>query len=119
MVGAAGRTDTKLLEGGIEEVIGISAMIANHKDVLNKVLSPAIVYCIDNLFVHEFGPKIRHYVCHGLTRDGTFYSDEYVYAGKFIFSLVLLPLINEKHWPAIKEEIALKVLLPDPGPMPE
>lgn len=108
MVSWAGRSDTRISAGGIEEAIGLSALLGEHRGVLETVFSPSIVFCIENLFAHELGPKIRHQYCHGLTRDGQFYSHSYIYANKLIFSLVLIPLSGPK-WDAIKAHIAKRL----------
>lgn len=105
MVGVAGRSDTKIATGGLEELIGLSAMLSQHRDVLEAVFGDALIFCIEIVFVHELGPKVRHGLCHGLARDGAFFSQWYIYACKLIFSLVLLPLLNREHWPAIKAAI--------------
>lgn len=105
---AAGRSDTKISAGGIEETIGLGALLSNHRDVLEKVFTPAIIFAIENLFVHELGPKIRHTYCHGLSPDGAFASEVYVYATKLIFSLVMLPLIGAE-WEMIKEHLTSKL----------
>lgn len=104
LVASAGRSDTKISIGGIEETIGLGAMLAEHRDVLEEVFGEGAIYCIENLFVHDLGPKIRHSYCHGLTGDGQFYSDEYVYAVKLIYSLVLLPLQSSK-WADVKAHV--------------
>lgn len=104
LVASAGRSDTKISVGGIEETIGLGAMLAEHRDVLEEVFGEGAIFCIENLFVHELGPKIRHGYCHGLTRDSQFYSDEYVYAIKLIYSLVLLPL-QSSSWADIKAHV--------------
>jgi hypothetical protein len=111
MVGVAGRSDTKIAIGGIEETIGLSAMLSQHRDVLEKVFTEALVFAIEIIFVHELGPKVRHNLCHGLARDGHFYSEWYVYASKLIYSLVMLPLLNREHWPAIKAAIVSETSL--------
>jgi hypothetical protein len=104
MVSWAGRSDTRIDSGGIEEAIGLSALLGEHREVLETVLSPSVVFCIENLFAHELGPKIRHEYCHGLSRDVQFYSHAYVYANKLIFSLMMIPLTGSK-WDAIKEHV--------------
>ncbi|MES2002263.1 MAG: hypothetical protein V4444_08155 [Pseudomonadota bacterium] len=108
MVEAAGRSDTKISAGGIEATIGLGLMLADHRDVLEAVFSKGIVFSVENLFVHELGPKVRHSFCHGLTSDDAFYSREYVYANKLIFSLVLLPL-GGQGWDKVKAHIEGKL----------
>jgi hypothetical protein len=104
MVEAAGRSDTKISTGGIEATIGLGPMLSDHRDVLETVFSTGIIFCIENLFVHELGPKVRHSFCHGLTSDNAFYSQDYVYANKLIFSLVLLPL-GGPGWDGVKAHV--------------
>lgn len=111
MVGVAGRSDTKIATGGLEEVIGLSAMLGQHRDVLTNVFGEALVFSIEIVFVHEFGPKVRHSLCHGLTRDGAFSSEWYVYACKLIYSLVLLPLLAPQHWPSIRAAVVAETSL--------
>lgn len=108
MVEAAGRSDTKISAGGIESTIGLGPMLGDHRDVLEAVFSAGIVFCIENLFVHELGPKVRHSFCHGLTSDDTFYTNDYVYANKVIFSLVMLPL-GGAGWDSIKAHVQSKL----------
>ena len=102
MVVGAGRLDTTIALGGIEQTIGLGPLLSGHRDALEKVFGRNIVYAIENLFVHPLGAKVRHNFCHGLTADGAFFSPSYVYACKLIFSLAILPLSGED-WPKIKE----------------
>jgi hypothetical protein len=111
MVGVAGRSDTKIATGGLEEVIGLGAMLGQHRDVLEAVFGEPIVFSIEMLFVHDFGPKVRHSLCHGLTRDGAFFSEWYIYGCKLIYSLVLLPLLAPEHWPSIRSAIVAETSL--------
>lgn len=108
LVSAAGRADTKIMAGGIEQTIGLGPLFANHRDVLEKVFTPAIIYCLENLLIHELGPKIRHHYCHGLTPDGAYFGEPHVYACKLIFALVILPLAGE-NWPAVKDHLNSKL----------
>lgn len=108
LVSAAGRADTKIKVGGIEQTIGLGPLFANHRDVLEKVFTPAIIYCLENMLVHELGSKIRHNYCHGLTPDGAYYGEAHVYACKLIFSLVVLPLAGE-NWSAVKDHLNSKI----------
>lgn len=104
LVEVAGRSDTKISAEGIEETIGLGLLLSDHRDVLETVFGKGMIFAIENLFAHELGPKIRHSFCHGLARDGSFYSDEYIYGNKIIFSLVILPLAGSA-WDAAKAQI--------------
>jgi hypothetical protein len=112
MVGGVGLSDTKLLGRGIEETLGLSALIENHREVLEQVFGEGLIYAIENLFIHDLGPKVRHNFCHGLSMDGSFYSDEYVSASKLIFTMVMFPLLSDKEWPRIKQHVLSKVNSP-------
>lgn len=110
-VEAFGRSETKISAGGIETTIGLGPLLSDHRDALEKTFTPGIVYAIENLFVHELGPKVRHEYCHGLTHDNEFYSQSYAYANKLIFSLVLLPL-GGRSWEEVKTHIVSRLGLP-------
>jgi hypothetical protein len=101
LVAAAGRADTSISLGGIEQTVGLGLIISNHRDVLEKVFGIPIVFSIENLFVHPLGPNIRNELCHGITSDMQFFSANYIYACKLIFSLVMLPLVGDD-WEKVK-----------------
>ncbi|WP_126176668.1 DUF7380 domain-containing protein [Tsuneonella rigui] len=105
LVAAAGRADTTISLGGIEQTIGLGNLLGQHRDILEKVFGVNQIFAVENLFVHELGPKVRHTFCHGMTEDGSFYSHQYVYACKLIFSLVMLPLVQEATWRRVKPEL--------------
>lgn len=105
MVEMAGRANTKIVTGGFEQLIGLGPMFERHEDVLKQVFGEALVFCIENLFIHEHGPKVRHNICHGTVSYGALYSAEYVYGSKIIFALVLLPLLLSPDWKDIKTQI--------------
>lgn len=105
MVAAAGRSDTTISLGGIEQSIGLGKMLGDHRDVLEAVFGKAQIFAIENIFVHELGPKVRHSFCHGLSVDGSFYSPAYIYACKLIYSLIILPLARPKVWEEIKPSL--------------
>lgn len=105
LVVAAGRADTTISLGGIEQTIGLGNLLGQHREILEKVFGANQIYAIENLFVHELGPKVRHSFCHGLTEDGAFYSHSYVYATKMIYSLVMLPIIRKPVWEQLKPQL--------------
>lgn len=102
IVVAAGRVDTSIALDGIEQTIGLGKLLGEHRGLLESILGSHNVYAIENLFIHELGPKVRHSFCHGLSYDSTYYSSSYIYACKLIFSLVLLPLLAEDRWAGVK-----------------
>ncbi|WP_435417265.1 DUF4209 domain-containing protein [Parerythrobacter aurantius] len=104
MVVGAGRLDTTISTGGIEQTIGLGPLLSDHRDALERVFGTNIVFAIENLFVHPLGPKIRHNFCHGLSSDSSFYSSSYIYACKLLFSLVVLPLSGAK-WEQVKNHL--------------
>jgi len=106
LVAAAGRSDTTISLGGIEQTIGLGKLLSDHRDVLDTVFGKATIFAIENIFVHELGPKVRHQFCHGMSVDAAFYSSPYVYGSKLIFSLVFLPLLRAEVWEEIKPTLA-------------
>lgn len=105
LVTAAGRSDTTISLGGIEQAIGLGNLLANHRDILESVFGVNQIFTIENLFVHELGPKLRHTFCHGLSGDSHCYSDTYIYGCKMIYSLVFLPLARAEVWANVKPEL--------------
>lgn len=108
LVVVAGRVDTTISTGGIEQTIGLGPLLSDHRDVLERVFGDWMIFAIENIFVHNLGPKVRHSICHGLAADGVFYSNTYVYACKLIFSLVMLPLIGD-NWDVVKERLRREI----------
>lgn len=106
LVSIAGRSDTTISLGGIEQTIGLGNLLGQHRDILEKIFGQNVIYAIENLFVHELGPKVRHIFCHGMASDGALNSHHYVYSCKLIYSLVMLPIINGEFWDAIKPQLA-------------
>lgn len=108
MVVGAGRLDTTIALGGLEQTIGLGPLLSEHRDALEKVFGANIIFAIENLFTHPLGAKVRHNFCHGLTADGAFFSATYVYACKLIYSLILIPLSGEE-WPKIKAYVETRI----------
>ena len=105
LVSVAGRADTTISLGGIEKTIGLGRLLSDHREVLEKVFGESQIFAIDNLFIHELGPKVRHEFCHGMAFDGSFYAHHYIYACKLIFSLTIMPITSEAVWSQIKSQI--------------
>lgn len=74
----------------------ISVMLEKDRAALEKIFGPAIVFEIENIFDFRGGPRIRHYVAHGLMPAASFYSHDAIYACWFIFRLCCLPIFP--HW---------------------
>ncbi|WP_340588067.1 DUF7380 domain-containing protein [Erythrobacter alti] len=110
LVSTAGYSDTTIALGGIEQSIGLGRLLGEHRDVLEQVFGKAQIFAIENLFVHELGPKVRHNFCHGMSVDGAFYSASYIYGCKLIFSLVMLPLVRTAIWKDIKPRLQNTVM---------
>ena len=105
LVAVAGRSDTTISVGGIEQTIGLGKLLSEHRDVLEQVFGKNQIFAIENLFVHELGPKLRHTYCHGLATDGHLLSENYIYGCKLVYSLVLLPIIARETWSQVKPQL--------------
>lgn len=75
-----------------QQDLTISAMFDQMRPQLVEVFSDAIVTDIENVFLLQPGPTIRHEVAHGLMSDGHPYSPDSAYACWLIFRLCLIPL---------------------------
>lgn len=103
----AGRSSTSIKTGGIEASIGLGSLLSDHRDVLESVFGKPIIFCIENMFVHDLGPKVRHRHCHGLLHDGFYYGRDSIYCCWLIYALVFLPLRSQ--WPEIKKHICEQI----------
>jgi hypothetical protein len=99
----AGRSSTSITTGGIETSIGLGPLLSDHRDVLETVFGKSMIFCIENMFVHELGPKVRHRHCHGLLSDGYYYSRDNIYCCWLIYAMVFEPL--HQRWPDAKAYI--------------
>lgn len=99
----AGRSSTSIATGGIEASIGLGPLLSNHRDVLETVFGKSIIFCIENMFVHDLGPKVRHRHCHGLLSDSYYYGRDNIYCLWLIYALVFAPL--HQQWPDAKDYI--------------
>ena len=94
-----GQDTSKIKQDATQERIILSTILKNEK--LEEILTPSIVYEIDNLFNHRFGPSLRHQFAHGLVSSSACFSPDVIYACWFILRLACLPLIH--HWDEIAE----------------
>ena len=70
----------------------LSAILTRDRDALEKIIEPAIVFEIENLFDFRGGPGIRHQLAHGLMSARDCYGTDAVHACWFMFRLCCLPL---------------------------
>nr|NTI33099.1 hypothetical protein [Rhizobium rhizogenes] len=75
-----------------QQDLTISAMFDQMKPELVEVFGNAIIADIENVFLSQPGPTIRHEVAHGLMDDGGPYGPDSAYACWLIFRLCLIPL---------------------------
>ncbi|NKM69408.1 hypothetical protein GFL82_15630 [Rhizobium laguerreae] len=87
-----------------QQDLTISAMFDQMKTELLQVFGAAFVADIENVFLAQPGPTIRHQVAHGLITDGNPYGPDSAYACWLIFRLCLITLfphrenIDENLW---------------------
>ena len=74
----------------------LSEMLNKEREPLERILGPAIVFEIENLFDFRDGPALRHRLAHGLVSAGECYDIDSIYACWFIYRLCCLPLFP--HW---------------------
>lgn len=74
----------------------LTVMLTKERENLERILGPAIVFEIENLFDYRAGPALRHQLAHGLVSAGKCYDTDSIYACWFIFRLCCLPLFP--HW---------------------
>jgi hypothetical protein len=70
----------------------ISSLFEQMRDELDAVFTKPITTDIENVFLNQPGPHLRHNIAHGLAHDGTPYGPDAVYGCWLIFRLCLLPL---------------------------
>ena len=97
----AGEDTSTIRNDMTQENLSLPAMLKNHREPLEKAFGPAIVFDMENVFVFEGGPKIRHQVAHGLISGAECFSTDAIYACWFIFRLCCLPLLP--NWPGVSE----------------
>ena len=79
-----------------QESRSLSVMLVQDRQTLEKILGPAIVFEIENLFDFRGGPALRHQLAHGLLSSSACYEFDSIYACWFMFRLCCLPLFP--HW---------------------
>ena len=81
----------------------LSALLTKDREALERIVDPAILYEIENLFGYRGGPTLRHRLAHGLVSAGECYNPDSIYACWFMFRLCCLPLLP--HWPTVAERL--------------
>ena len=84
-----------ILSDMTEESRSLPSMLNKCREELEGILGSAIVFDMDNVFVFEGGPKIRHSIAHGLISGADCYSADVIYACWFIYRLCCLPLLGD------------------------
>jgi len=79
-----------------QQDLTISAMFDQLRTELLEVFGAAFVTDIDNVFLAQPGPTIRHQVAHGLMTDGNPYGPDSAYACWLIFRLCLITLFPHR-----------------------
>ena len=82
----------------------LSVLLDKEREPLEKLLSPPIVFEIENLFDFRAGPALRHQLAHGLVSADECYGTDSIYACWFMYRLYCLPLFP--HWEAVAERLS-------------
>lgn len=84
----------------------LHVMLDKEREPLEKILSPAIVFEIENLFDFRGGPSLRHRLAHGLVSAAEFHTSDAIYACWFMFRLYCLPLLSD--WDRVAQKLDIK-----------
>jgi hypothetical protein len=74
----------------------VSQLFEQMRTELDGIFGEAITTDIENIFLKQPGPHIRHALSHGLLHDGIPYGTDAIYACWLIFRLCLLPLFGHR-----------------------
>ena len=100
-----GGIDTRWLESKTEEVSSLTWLLRNYRPHLEQTLTPEFVFAIEIMFVSDFGPNLRHGMCHGFMPDSAYYSDWTIYGCGLILAIIVLPLVKEDRWNIVRERL--------------
>jgi hypothetical protein len=75
-----------------QKSLTISQLFEQRREELDAAFTKPITTDIENVFLNQPGPHLRHDIAHGLAHDGTPYGPDAVYGCWLIFRLCLLPL---------------------------
>ena len=84
----------------------LSVMLEKERGPLEKFLTPAVVFEIENLFDFRGGPSLRHRLAHGLVPAAEFHTPDAIYACWFMFRLYCLPLLPD--WDKVAQKLDIK-----------
>lgn len=84
----------------------LSVMLEKEREPLEKFLTPAVVFEIENLFDFRGGPSLRHHLAHGLVSAAEFHAPDAIYACWFMFHLYCLPLLQD--WDKVAQKLDIK-----------
>ncbi|WDH79326.1 DUF4209 domain-containing protein [Microbacterium esteraromaticum] len=91
----AGQSTTTIDERGIENEIGLSALMT--RDSTTEIFGPNLAYEIRALFCGPIGPNLRNQYAHGLSNDSAVGSVEALYCWWFMLRLVFVTFWNHMH----------------------
>ena len=75
----------------------ISSLFEQMRQDMESIFTTAIVADVDQVFLKQPGPSLRHGVAHGLLHDGSVFSPDAIYACWLIFRVsCCVPLFSEK-----------------------
>ena len=96
--------DTSAIRSDMTEVSrSLPSMLNNYQAALERILGPALVFDMDNVFVFGGGPKIRHRIAHGLISGDECSSTDAIYACWLIYRLCCLPLLRD--WAKVAQSL--------------
>ena len=81
---------SRVVEGVFQDVILLGSILGKQR--LEEILGPDIVKELKVLFDDRQGPRLRHYIAHGLMNHDAFYGPLAIYAWWFIFYLCICPV---------------------------
>lgn len=90
----AARNPSSIRSDATQEDRSLSVLLKKERNALEELFGPAIVYEIENLFVFEGGPAIRHQLAHGLMSEQSCYDTDARYTCWFILRLCCLPMLS-------------------------
>ena len=99
----AGHEPSTIQSDMTQEDRSLSMMLKKDREALESVFGAAIVYEIENLFVFDWGPSIRHRLAHGLISSSECHGSDSIYACWFVFRLCCLPLAPR--WQLVVERL--------------
>lgn len=91
----AGEPTTVIKSEGVESNINLSQILNKHREQIERIIPVEYIFAIENLFDHPLGDTYRHRFAHGLLSRVHYFSHSMIYGLWLIFSLTVLPLLNQ------------------------